>query len=110
MSHDSQTTLEHKTPESNKSVRGMRCPPASPLFASSPWLLHPGCSLETIDMTGHERHHERGYSRSTHCSREAPRAVVACASHRLVVYTAAVRKSQARTRERTSVGLTGLVR
>ena len=30
---------------------GMRCPPASPLFASWPWLLHTGCSLETIDMT-----------------------------------------------------------
>src|SRR6266571_8620795 len=43
---------------------GMRCPPASPLFASWPWLLHTGCSLEAIDMTIHERNHERGYSRS----------------------------------------------
>ena len=30
---------------------GMRCPPVCPLFASWPWLLHAGCSLETIDMT-----------------------------------------------------------
>src|SRR6266446_6815973 len=30
---------------------GMRCPLASPIFASWPWLLHTGCSLETIDMT-----------------------------------------------------------
>ena len=30
---------------------GMRCPPVCPLFASWPWLLHAGCSLETIDIT-----------------------------------------------------------
>jgi CBS domain-containing protein len=30
---------------------GMRCPPVCPLFASWPWLLHAGCSLETVDMT-----------------------------------------------------------
>src|SRR5262249_16118756 len=30
---------------------GMRCPPVSPLFASGPWLLHTGCSLEAIDLT-----------------------------------------------------------
>jgi hypothetical protein len=42
---------------------GMRCPPVSPLFASWPWLLHTGCSLEALDMTVHERNHERGYSR-----------------------------------------------
>src|SRR5262245_53045719 len=42
--------------------------------------------------------------------RAAQQAAVARASHRLAVYTVAVRKSQARTRERTSVGLTGLVR
>src|SRR5207247_4738916 len=30
---------------------GMGCPPVSPLFASWQWLLHTGCSLETIDMT-----------------------------------------------------------
>ena len=41
---------------------------------------------------------------------EVAHAPVCSASHRLVVYTVAVRKSQARTRERTSVGLTGLVR
>src|SRR5712691_4836993 len=29
----------------------MRCPPVSPLFASWPWLLHTGCSLQVIDMT-----------------------------------------------------------
>jgi len=29
---------------------GMRYPPASPLFASWPWLLYTGCSLETIDI------------------------------------------------------------
>jgi hypothetical protein len=33
-----------------------------------------------------------------------------CREARLVVYTVAVRKSQARTRERTRLGLTGLVR
>jgi hypothetical protein len=33
----------------------MRCPPASPLFASWPWLLHTGCSLEALDRTVHER-------------------------------------------------------
>src|SRR5712691_5062440 len=42
---------------------GMRCPPVSPLFASWPWLLHTGCSLEALDMTVHERNHESGYSR-----------------------------------------------
>ena len=31
----------------------MRCPPVSPLFASWPWLLHTGCSLEALDMTVH---------------------------------------------------------
>ena len=35
----------------------MRCPPVSPLFASWPWLLHTGCSLEALDMTVHERNH-----------------------------------------------------
>ena len=40
--------------------RGMRCSPVSPLFASWPWLPHIGCSLETIDMTVHERNRERG--------------------------------------------------
>src|SRR6266487_6725349 len=42
---------------------GMRCPPVSPLFASWQWLLHTGCSLEALDMTVHERNHERGDSR-----------------------------------------------
>jgi probable HAF family extracellular repeat protein len=32
---------------------GMRCPPASPIFASWQWLLNTGCSLEAIDMTVH---------------------------------------------------------
>ena len=32
-----------------------RCPRVHPLFASWPWLLHTGCSLEAIDMTVHER-------------------------------------------------------
>ena len=41
----------------------MRCSPVSPLFASWPWLLHTGCSLEALDMTVHERNRERGYSR-----------------------------------------------
>ena len=41
---------------------------------------------------------------------EVAHAPVCSASHRLVVYTVAVRKSQARTRERTRLGLTGLVR
>src|SRR5215471_1020686 len=31
----------------------MRCPPASPLFASWPWLLNTGCSLEVRDITVH---------------------------------------------------------
>jgi hypothetical protein len=43
---------------------GMRCPPVHPLFASWAWLLHTRCSLEAIDMTVHERNHERGDSRS----------------------------------------------
>jgi len=30
---------------------GRRCPPVSLLFASGPWLLHTGCSLQPIDMT-----------------------------------------------------------
>src|SRR5262249_34963613 len=30
---------------------GMRGPPVPPLFASWPWLLHTGCSLEALDMT-----------------------------------------------------------
>src|SRR5712692_5916301 len=29
----------------------MRCPPNYPIFASWQWPLHPGCSLEAIDMT-----------------------------------------------------------
>src|SRR5262249_9018519 len=41
----------------------MPCPPASPLCASWPWLHHAGCSLETMAMTGHKRHHERRYRR-----------------------------------------------
>ena len=44
---------------------GMRCPPVSPLFASWPWLLHTGCSLEALDMPVYERNHERGDSRSS---------------------------------------------
>ena len=32
---------------------GMRCPPASPLFASWQWLLNTGCSLEALDITVH---------------------------------------------------------
>jgi hypothetical protein len=49
--------------------RGMvrRCPPVSPLFASWPWLLHTGRSLEAVAMTGHERNHEKGYSRHMPC-------------------------------------------
>src|SRR5215467_14904712 len=43
---------------------GRRCPPVSLLFASWPWLLHTGCSLQTIDMPVHERNYERRYSRS----------------------------------------------
>jgi len=31
-----------------------RCPPVSPLFASWQWPLHPGCSLEALDMTVYE--------------------------------------------------------
>jgi len=31
---------------------GMRCPPVHPLVASWPWLLHTGCSLEAMDITG----------------------------------------------------------
>src|SRR5713101_9160176 len=46
----------------------MRGPPVYPIFASWPWLLHTGCSLEALDMTVHERNHERGYSR---CKRES---------------------------------------
>jgi hypothetical protein len=33
----------------------MRGPTVSPLFASSQWLLPPGCSSEALDRTGHER-------------------------------------------------------
>src|SRR5215471_2834063 len=47
----------------------MYCPPASPLFASSPWLLHTGCSLEPMDITLHERNPSRGYRR---CQRRTP--------------------------------------
>src|SRR5262245_55263066 len=43
--------------------RVMGGPFVSPLFASWAWLLHTGCSWEAVDMTGHERHHERGDSR-----------------------------------------------
>src|SRR5712691_9391293 len=45
---------------------GMRCPPVHPLFASWPWLPHTGCSLETIDMTVHERNYESTDSRFTY--------------------------------------------
>src|SRR5215831_21075930 len=41
----------------------IRGPPISPLFASWEWLLHTRCSLEALDMTVHERNHERGDSR-----------------------------------------------
>jgi hypothetical protein len=40
-----------------------RCPPFSPLFASWPWLLHTGCSLEALDRTVHERNRSRRYCR-----------------------------------------------
>src|SRR5262249_49160541 len=42
----------------------IRCLPVSSLFASWPWLLHTGRSLEALDITVHERYHERGDSRS----------------------------------------------
>jgi len=32
----------------------MRCLPVSPIFASWPWLVHTGCSLEALDMTVHD--------------------------------------------------------
>jgi len=54
---------------------GRRCPPVSLLFASWPWLLHTGCSLQTIDMTVHERNYERRYSRFMIGARNDPRRV-----------------------------------
>ena len=42
---------------------GIRGPPVHPLFASWPWLLHTGSSLDAIDLTVHERHYERRYRR-----------------------------------------------
>jgi hypothetical protein len=35
----------------------MHCPPIHPIFASWPWLLHTGCSLEAIDMTVRKRNY-----------------------------------------------------
>ena len=60
--HPGGCTREEKRPQ-RITCLVMRCSPVSPIFASLQWLLHTGCSLEAIDMTVHERNHERGDSR-----------------------------------------------